>query len=225
MPYVPDHLPAVAKVGGPISAINLLVFDSFGSSALDGGKHHAAMDVSQVYAIAAGGIFAALTILRFCLNMWKMTQSMISLFCHHLLYPLFLHRHRFVGPWSRWGFIVRVLYLAANILCSGFRIKSIAGASDRTAVLALLNTIPLFFGPHLGFLATAMNLSLQSYQIMHASSATMSVLLSSAHALLSCYSRGAPRAVHSLSHNANASPLYGLIVRIAPSKVFPPHSC
>ncbi len=178
------------------------------------------MDVGRVYAIAAGGIFAALTVLNFCLNMWKITQGVVSMFSRHLLYPLFLHRHRFIGPWSRWGFSVRVLYLAANILCSGFRIKSVAGASERTAVLALLNTIPLYFGPHLGFTATAMGLSLQNYKKMHASSATMSVLLSSAHVLLSFCSRGAPRAAHSLSHNANASHLYGLIVRTVPFKVF-----
>ncbi len=169
--------------------------------------HIKAMDVTQLYAIVAGGLFALLTVLNFCFRLWKITQKCSAVVLRYIVYPLFLRRHRLMGPWSRSGFLLRFAYIAANIFCSGFRIVSVPEASNRTGTLSLINMLPLFLGPHLSFLAVMMGLSLHNFQAVHGSSAFVSVLLSAAHTGLGLSGSGA-YSFHEPSH------LYGLIVRI-----------
>ena len=58
-------------------------------------------------------------------------------------------------------------------------------AGKRTCILSLINLMPLFFGPHLDFLAKLMGVSLYNLHTIHGSAAIISVLLSAAHAILS----------------------------------------
>ena len=163
------------------------------------------MDVTQVYAIVAGGLFAVLTMLNFCLGLLKFTETYGILVLRYLVYPFSIHRHRLIGPWSRGGLLLRLLHITVNAFCGGFKIGSVAEATDRTGTLSLINMIPLFLGPHLSFLASMVGLSLQTFHAIHGSSAVVSVLLGATHTILSLHS-SSPGSLHESTH------LYGLIV-------------
>lgn len=143
------------------------------------------MDVTQIYAIVAGSLFAVLTTVNFCIHLWTLVQTYTVWVLRHIVYPFFLRRHRLVGPWSRRGFILRNIYILTNIFCSAYRTQTMMEAGKRTGILSLINLMPLFFGPHLDFLAKLMGVSLHNLHIIHGSAAIMSVLLSAAHAILS----------------------------------------
>ena len=164
-----------------------------------------AMDVTQVYAIVAGGLFAILTMLNFCLGLCKFTETYGILVLRHLVYPFSIRRHRLIGPWSRGGLLLRVVHVTVNAFCSGFKVGSVAEATDRTGTLSLINMIPLFLGPHLSFLASMVGLSLQTFHAIHGSSAVVSVLLGATHTILSLHG-SSPGSLHESTH------LHGLIV-------------
>lgn len=148
-------------------------------------KPSADMDVTQIYAIVAGSLFAVLTTINFCIHLWAMFQTYAGWILRHIVYPFFLRRHLVVGPWSRRGFILRSIYILTNIFCSVYRTNSILEAGNRTGILSLINLMPLFFGPHLDFLAGLMGVSLHNMHTVHGSAAVVSVLLSAAHAIFS----------------------------------------
>ena len=60
-------------------------------------------------------------------------------------------------------------------------------ASKRTAILLLINLMPLYFGPHLDLLAEVLGVSLYDLHTIHGSAAVTSVLLSAAYALFSVF--------------------------------------
>ena len=145
------------------------------------------MDVTQIYAVVAGSLFAALTTINFCIHLGTILQTCTVWILRHIVYPFFLRRHRLIGPWSRRGLILRSIYLLTNIFCSSYRTQSIVEAGNRTGILSLINLMPVFFGPHLDFLAGLMGVSLHNLHTVHGSAAVVSVLLSAAHALFSVY--------------------------------------
>lgn len=165
------------------------------------------MDVSQIYAIVAGSLFAVLTTVNFCIHLWTSLQTYTVWILGHIVYPFFLRRHRLVGPWSLRGFILRNVYLLANIFCSVYQTQSIMEAGKRTGILSLINLMPLFFGPHLDFLADFMGVSLHNLRTAHGSAAVMSVVLSAAHAIFSVFG-GEWKTLAWSPH------LYGLIVSL-----------
>lgn len=163
------------------------------------------MNLTELYAIVAGGLLALSAVLKFCWRLWKTTRRCTLLVLRYLVYPLFIRQHRLVEPWSRSGFLLRVVYSMVNTFCSVFRISSAAEASSRVATLSLINLIPIFLGPHLSFLAMIMGFSLQTFKAVHGSSAVVAVLLAATHTILSVYGNK-PFSVR------DTSQLYGLIV-------------
>ncbi|KAL4926645.1 ferric reductase family protein [Aspergillus undulatus] len=99
------------------------------------------MDSLTVYAIAVGGIFAGLTFVRTfsVLASWKGSVSVF--FSRHLALPFLVHRHWFLGPWTRADVLFHALYAAANIFLVFYRMKSLTGAGHQAAKLALVNMI------------------------------------------------------------------------------------
>lgn len=165
------------------------------------------MDVTQIYTIIAGGIFGVLVVIQWILRVLETIQT-VSLwgFCH-LVYPFILRRHRFVGPWTRSGLLVRLLYLLANAFCGSFRVNSLAQARKRTGTLSLINMIPLYFGAHLSFVADLLGVSLGNLCSIHGSSAAVSTFLGSLHVIFGYVSSAKFRVW-------SGSPLYGFIVCI-----------
>ena len=170
------------------------------------------MEATQIYAIAAGSIFVVLTILNLLLCILQKFYACNMLLLRHLIYPFFIRRHRFVGPWTRLGALLRVIYLTANIFLSIFPVLSLSEVANRAGHLSLINMMPLFFGPHLSFLADIVGVPLHTYQSLHGASAAMTVVLGVTHVVLG--------ALHKSTYFrfAERSQVAGLIV--SPNQLF-----
>lgn len=59
------------------------------------------MNVTQVYAIAAGGVFVLLLTVKSVSSVQRVLRALTILVAKHLAYPFLVRRHRFLGPWSR----------------------------------------------------------------------------------------------------------------------------
>lgn len=142
------------------------------------------MEIITVYAIAAGGIFSVAILVR-CLYCLAPLKSVVSiLLSKHLIYPYFLARHHFVGPWTRAGVLISLLYLASNIFCLLFDVSFASDIGRRAGDLSLVNMVVLFATPHLGLLADIIGLSLHSCQKIHRAAGGMSILLLTIHIVI-----------------------------------------
>ena len=163
------------------------------------------MDVTKVYSIIAGGVFGALVVLHWLLRMWQNVQTLSIWGFRHFLYPFLLARRRFIGPWTRAGFLLRLLYVFFNAFCGSFGVTSLAQAATRAGTLSLVNMIPLYFGLHLGFIADLLGLSLKDFCSIHGASAVMSAILGILHGVLNSVSGQESRI-------DRGKQIYGLIV-------------
>ena len=118
------------------------------------------MNVPQVYAIAAGGVFVSLLIMKSVSSIHHIFHALSILVAKHLTYPFLVRRHRLLGPWSRADVLLQVTYFTINMLCMTFRVVSVKDAGARAGTLAMINLTPLFFGFHLSFLADILGISL-----------------------------------------------------------------
>jgi len=140
------------------------------------------MDIPQIYTTAAGGFFLVFILVNF---LSRTIRDRISLFTSkHLTYPYFFHRYRLLGPWTRSGLLVHLIYVAINAFCLGFRDSAPSKAGHRAGNLSLANMIPLFAGPHLGFLADVLGFRLDTYRRIHRSVGVMSFALLLFHVLV-----------------------------------------
>jgi hypothetical protein len=146
------------------------------------------MDITQAYALAVGGTFS-IPLLANLLPYIK--PSVTHFISNHLTCPFLLHRHRLFGPWSRAEALVQLIYLTVNVFCLSFRVLDFSKAGVRAGTLSLVNMIPLFAGPHFGFLTDMLGVPLKVYRHAHQSAALMSFLLLSVH-VLSVVSRREP---------------------------------
>lgn len=143
------------------------------------------MDITQIYAIAAGGIFF-MFILANCLHYISQLIKHASFFTFkHLIYPYLLNRHRFFGPWTRASVLVQLTYMTLNVFCVTFQVSTVSQAGLRAGTLSLINMIPLFAGPHHSFLADLLCVSLNAYRSVHCSAGLMSFVLALFHVLAS----------------------------------------
>ena len=81
-------------------------------------------DVTQFYAIAAGGCIALLFIVRTLTRLRWLRKPGDALLRKHFLYPLLLRRHRLLGPWTLAWVAFQVVYLAANVFCTCFKVST-----------------------------------------------------------------------------------------------------
>lgn len=86
------------------------------------------MDITQVYAIAAGGIFTTLFVINLLPHVMQFTRHVLIVMCKHLTYPYVLRRHRLFGPWTRAGVLVHLVYITVNLFCLGYRVSKISQA-------------------------------------------------------------------------------------------------
>jgi hypothetical protein len=127
------------------------------------------MDINQYYATAAGGIVIIFVLVNFLPHITRLAKHISLLISKHYTYPYLLHRHRFLGPWSRADVLVQLIYIAANIIClifivskSGFQVSTILESGLQAGSLSLINMVLVFAGPYLGFLADLLGLLLKS---------------------------------------------------------------
>jgi hypothetical protein len=142
------------------------------------------MESSQIYVIVVGGIFGILLFIN-CLpliaHFVRYTTPLVS---KYLIYRNVLYRHRFVGPWSRAGVFVQLLYITGNICCLKFWNTSTSQAGLQAGTLAVINLIPAFAGPHLSTLADLLGVSLGTFRKIHRSVGLMVAALTMFHVLV-----------------------------------------
>jgi len=139
------------------------------------------MEITQIYAIVAGGVFLLLMFMKGFPFIQQVLQSLNITISRHLTYPLIVRRHRLLGPWSPADVLLQLLYISLNVFCVTFRVTSFDEAGDRAGTLSIINMAPLFFGLHLSFLADLLGLSLSNYRRIHRSVGMMSFALVALH--------------------------------------------
>jgi hypothetical protein len=127
------------------------------------------MDVTAKYALAAGGIFSLLLLTQLIPRIPKFFKGVSIWVSKHVIFPYALQRHQRVGPWTRASVAVHLIYIAANVVCLSFHASSVLEAGLQAETLSLINTVPLFAGAHLSFLADTLGLSLNSVRRIHRS--------------------------------------------------------
>ena len=148
------------------------------------------MDITQGYAVALGGVLATLALasllptksLSSFSYLPPIARPPLRRAVRYLIYPYVLRRHQFLGPWTWADVMVQLVYITGNAFCVGFR-SSFAEAGLRSGSLSLINLIPLYLGPHLGFLADLLGLSLSTFRRVHRSAGLLSSCLVLFHAL------------------------------------------
>ena len=135
------------------------------------------MEITELYATAAGGVFLAFIVLNFVPYLKQLEEPVRLFIAQHLTYPFLIRRHRFLGPWTRAVVLAQSVYTASNLFCICFRVKGLSEAGDRAGTLSLINMIPVFAGPHLSFLADVLGVSLTTYRLIHRSASLMTYSL------------------------------------------------
>jgi len=144
-----------------------------------------AMESTQLYAIAAGGILSIIILYHFCNYLVQLASEHALVFClKHLFYPFMLARHRFVGPWTRSSAVKQCLFWALTAFCTVFRTSTLADAGTRAGMLSMINMIPLYSGLHLSFVADLLGVSVRAYTRIHGSLGVMTGALALFHAVV-----------------------------------------
>ena len=139
------------------------------------------MEITQIYAIIAGGVFLILMIIKAFPFIQQILQSLAIAIFKYLTYPFVVRRHRLMDLWSPADILLQLLYIALNVFCVTFRANSLNEAEDRAGTLSIVNMAPLFFSLHLSFLADLLGLSLSNYRRIHHSAGTISFALVALH--------------------------------------------
>ena len=144
-----------------------------------------------MYAIVIGGIFCLLLLLNGIPWIARLVRYLSRLMSKHMIYGYVLHRHRLLGPWSRAGVLLQLIYIAGNVACFSLglsrkngQISTFSQAGLRAGSLSTINLIPLFAGPHLDFLADLLGLNLNTIRQIHRSTGVMTVLLAVFHVIV-----------------------------------------
>lgn len=143
------------------------------------------MEPAGIYTILVGGIFAILTIVNSFFRLSQAIGTYRLLLLRDLVYPVFFSRHYVLGPWSRFGLLLRLSYLAVNVFFGLFKVATLSDAKLRTGTLSLINLLPLYLGIHFSFLTDLIGISIGSFRAIHASSGLMATLLGCTHIALS----------------------------------------
>lgn len=163
------------------------------------------MNVTSVYAIVAGGLFAVLTTIQFLVQgYWFLKNRLLRYILRYAIYPYFISRHRLFGPWTYGYACLQITYWALTLFCNSFAVKSLKEAGKRAGFLCLINMVPLYLSFHLSFIADVLGLLLQAYRQIHASVSYTTLGLAIFHSISS------QRSSNYLSESP--SHLFGLIV-------------
>ena len=122
------------------------------------------MNIPQVYAIAASGVFVLLLIIKSGSSIYYVFYTLAILVAKYLTYLFLIRRYRLLRPWSRADILFQVTYFIINIFYMTFRVVFVKDAGARAGTLAIINLIPLFSGFYLSFLANILRISLTDFR-------------------------------------------------------------
>jgi hypothetical protein len=154
------------------------------------------MNLIQVYAVVMGGIFSVLLLLNGWHRIARLGRYLSPPVLKHMVYRYVLHRHGLLGPWSRAGVLLQLIYIAGNITCfclgaSGVKPQAsrLSEAGLRAGTLSVINLIPLFAGPYPDSLADLLGVTLSTVRQIHRSAGIMAVLLAVIHVTVAVVTR------------------------------------
>ncbi|KAG9248447.1 putative metalloreductase [Calycina marina] len=142
------------------------------------------MDTSTIYAIVVGGSFCLLLLMNGFPLFARLIRYLAPLVSQHLVYCNVLNRHRLLGPWTRAGVMMQLIYFAGNACCLRFWDTTASQAGLRAGTLAVINMIPLFAIPYLGSLAHLLGVTLGTTRQIHRSAGVMAAVLTMFHVLI-----------------------------------------
>lgn len=165
------------------------------------------MEYHQLYAIILGGVFLLLFLIRLMVGrLLRLFQLPVFYFLFkHIVYPYAYRRRSFLPPATRGGLVLQVTYWSISLAFNFVRVSSVAEIGLRTARLSVINLAPLLLSGRLSLIADCLGISLQSYQQIHRSIGTMTILQALAHVLILVYQK------QILVHDS--SQFFGLLVR------------
>ena len=127
-----------------------------------------AWSTSEWYGIGLGGLLATWILYRLAAKMSRLLIINVSFsFFRHLSYPKEIGRMTLRGDVTRLQLLVLVMFVSSNIVCMALKVKSLTQLSSRTALLSLVNLIPLFAGSRLSLAADTLGVSLRTQNRMH----------------------------------------------------------
>jgi hypothetical protein len=140
------------------------------------------MEITVIYAVVLSGICLGFLVVAQLSVRRNIIRTAYMFILKSVAYTFILHRHRWIGPWTVGAFMLQVSYIIANFVCIVFRVSSFADAGIRAGRLSMVNMIPLFLGPHLGFLADLLGMPVRAFHKVHCSCGAMSTGLMVFHA-------------------------------------------
>ena len=141
------------------------------------------METLAIYAIAAGGLFLVLFLLRTRSILIHWTDFFSVLLSRHLTLPVLIHRHQLWGPWTRASVLIHVSYVAINVALVFFRTTSFTGAGRRAGELAVINLVFPLSATHLGYLSDLLGITWRTCRKNHHATGWMAVALLSFHSI------------------------------------------
>lgn len=144
-----------------------------------------------MYAIVLGGTFCILLVISGLPLIARCVRYLSPFVRTHLVYRNVLDRHRLLGPWSRAGVIIQLIYVIGNVSCLKFWNTTVSQTGLDAGTLAIINMVPLFAIPHLSTVADLLGVSLSTARQIHRSAGVISVALVILHILVMVVSRPA----------------------------------
>lgn len=134
-----------------------------------------AMDITQWYAVALGGLVVLFHISYPLLLILRISGTYIaSSFLKHLYHPrVRLHirgSNRHIGLSSRtarFDVLLVILFLVGNAVCLSIEVKDVVSLTKRSALLCIINLVPLALGEHMNFVASFCGVRLSAYASLH----------------------------------------------------------
>lgn len=83
------------------------------------------MNLTQIYATVIGGVFSGLIFFNIFRKLWLVLQRQKIFVLQHLIYPIVLNRHCFIGPWTRVNLFIRAIHFDISLFFTVFKAKSI----------------------------------------------------------------------------------------------------
>lgn len=142
------------------------------------------MEFMILYAIAAGGIFFLLVLVRIAPSFKPLAEALSRLVAKHLAYSHLLGRHRLIGPWTRLAALLFLAYGVINTFFVTFRASSTNEIGRRAGTLSLLNMALLYPFTQLGLFAHVIGLSLSTCRRVHGAAAWMTSALLALHIII-----------------------------------------
>jgi hypothetical protein len=137
----------------------------------------------QVYTITVSAL-CTMFVLR-CLVLFIWAHYIRTLFLKYIYYPFAIQRYRFVGPISRFHFLLEIGYWTLTAVAASLRFSTLGQFGKNLGSLATVQLIPLFLGGTFDLASDVTKVSTRVLETVHRSLGRLIISLGILHALIS----------------------------------------